>query len=401
MKILILNAGSSSLKYQLIDMDGEKLLAKGLVERIGIEGSHINQKANGQVFDATAPMANHTEGIQWMLKALLDPEKGALKSMDEIGAVGHRVLHGGERFTASVLVNDEVKEAIKANIPLGPLHNPANLMGIEACEKVMPGTPNVAVFDTAFHQTMPPKAYLYGVPMEYYEELHVRRYGFHGTSHRYVSKRVCEFLGVDRSKTRVITCHLGNGSSMCAVENGKCIDTSMGITPLEGVIMGTRSGSMDPAVVQYICNNEHISVDEMLTICNKKSGLLGISVLSSDMRDIDKAADEGNERANIARDMLVYGIRKYIGSYAAAMNGVDVIVFTAGIGENNCALRERVMQGFEYLGAKLDPAKNAGCREEAVISTDDSKVKICVIPTDEEIVIARDTLCIVTGKPIE
>lgn len=401
MKILILNAGSSSLKYQLIDMDGEKLLAKGLVERIGIEGSHINQKANGQVFDATAPMANHTEGIQWMLKALLDPEKGALKSMDEIGAVGHRVLHGGERFTASVLVNDEVKEAIKANIPLGPLHNPANLMGIEACEKVMPGTPNVAVFDTAFHQTMPPKAYLYGVPMEYYEKLHVRRYGFHGTSHRYVSKRVCEFLGVDRSKTRVITCHLGNGSSMCAVENGKCIDTSMGITPLEGVIMGTRSGSMDPAVVQYICNNEHISVDEMLTICNKKSGLLGISDLSSDMRDIDKAADEGNERANIARDMLVYGIRKYIGSYAAAMNGVDVIVFTAGIGENNCALRERVMQGFEYLGAKLDPVKNAGCREEAVISTDDSKVKICVIPTDEEIVIARDTLCIVTGKPIE
>lgn len=401
MKILILNAGSSSLKYQLIDMDGEKLLAKGLVERIGIEGSHINQKANGQVFDATAPMANHTEGIQWMLKALLDPEKGALKSMDEIGAVGHRVLHGGERFTASVLVNGEVKEAIKANIPLGPLHNPANLMGIEACEKVMPGTPNVAVFDTAFHQTMPPKAYLYGVPMEYYEKLHVRRYGFHGTSHRYVSKRVCEFLGVDRSKTRVITCHLGNGSSMCAVENGKCIDTSMGITPLEGVIMGTRSGSMDPAVVQYICNNEHISVDEMLTICNKKSGLLGISGLSSDMRDIDKAADEGNERANIARDMLVYGIRKYIGSYAAAMNGVDVIVFTAGIGENNCALRERVMQGFEYLGAKLDPAKNAGCREEAVISTDDSKVKICVIPTNEEIVIARDTLCIVTGKPIE
>lgn len=401
MKILILNAGSSSLKYQLIDMDGEKLLAKGLVERIGIEGSHINQKANGQVFDATAPMANHTEGIQWMLKALLDPEKGALKSMDEIGAVGHRVLHGGERFTASVLVNDEVKEAIKANIPLGPLHNPANLMGIEACEKVMPGTPNVAVFDTAFHQTMPPKAYLYGVPMEYYEKLHVRRYGFHGTSHRYVSKRVCEFLGVDRSKARVITCHLGNGSSMCAVENGKCIDTSMGITPLEGVIMGTRSGSMDPAVVQYICNNEHISVDEMLTICNKKSGLLGISGLSSDMRDIDKAVDEGNERANIARDMLVYGIRKYIGSYAAAMNGVDVIVFTAGIGENNCALRERVMQGFEYLGAKLDPVKNAGCREEAVISTDDSKVKICVIPTDEEIVIARDTLCIVTGKPIE
>ena len=398
MKILILNAGSSSLKYQLIDMDGEKLLAKGLVERIGIEGSHINQKANGQVFDATAPMANHTEGIQWMLKALLDPEKGALKSMDEIGAVGHRVLHGGERFTASVLVNDEVKEAIKANIPLGPLHNPANLMGIEACEKVMPGTPNVAVFDTAFHQTMPPKAYLYGVPMEYYEKLHVRRYGFHGTSHRYVSKRVCEFLGVDRSKTRVITCHLGHGSSMCAVENGKCIDTSMGITPLEGVIMGTRSGSMDPAVVQYICNNEHISVDEMLTICNKKSGLLGISGLSSDMRDIDKAADEGNERANIARDMLVYGIRKYIGSYAAAMNGVDVIVFTAGIGENGIEMREKVMEGFEFLGAKIDVEKNRVKGEERDISAADSKVKVLVIPTNEEIVIARDTLHLVNGK---
>ena len=345
-------------------------------------------------------MKTHTDGIQLMLKALTDPDKGAVKSMDEIGAVGHRVLHGGERFTASVLVNDEVKEAIRANIPLGPLHNPANLMGIEACEKVMPGTPNVAVFDTAFHQTMPPKAYLYGVPMEYYKRLHVRRYGFHGTSHRYVSKRACEFLGLDRAKTRVITCHLGNGSSMAAVDGGKCADTSMGITPLEGVIMGTRSGSMDPAVVQYIANNEHLTVDEVLTILNKKSGLLGISGISSDMRDIDKAADEGDENAAIARDMLVSGIRKYIGSYAAVMNGVDVIVFTAGIGENNKALRQRVMQGFEYLGAKLDPAKN-DTRDEAVISTDDSKVRIVVIPTDEEIVIARDTLCIVSGKPIE
>lgn len=403
MKVLIVNAGSSSLKYQLVDMDNEQMIVKGQVERIAIEGSHLNQKTPdmSKVIDLYEPIPDHVVATKLMLRALLDPEKGVLKSVDEIGAVGHRVLHGGEEFTASCIITDEVKAAIRKFIPLGPLHNPANLMGIEACEEVMPHTPQVAVFDTAFHQTMPPKAYLYGVPMEYYEKLHVRRYGFHGTSHRYVSKRVCEFLGVDRSKTRVITCHLGNGSSMCAVENGKCIDTSMGITPLEGVIMGTRSGSMDPAVVQYICNNEHISVDEMLTICNKKSGLLGISGLSSDMRDIDKAADEGNERANIARDMLVYGIRKYIGSYAAAMNGVDVIVFTAGIGENNCALRERVMQGFEYLGAKLDPAKNAGCREEAVISTDDSKVKICVIPTDEEIVIARDTLCIVTGKPIE
>ena len=400
MKILVLNAGSSSLKYQLIDMDGEKLLAKGLVERIGIEGSHINQKVGDKVFDAVAPMANHTEGIEWMLKALLDPEKGALKSMDEIGAVGHRVLHGGERFTASVLINEEVKEAIRANIPLGPLHNPANLMGIEACEKVMPGTPNVAVFDTAFHQTMPPKSYMYGVPMDYYERLHVRRYGFHGTSHRYVSKRACEFLGLPREGTRVITCHLGNGSSLAAVQDGKCLDTSMGITPLEGVLMGTRCGSVDAAVVQYIANNDHMTVDEVLTMMNKKSGLLGISGISSDMRDIDAAADAGNERAIIARDMLVWGIRKYIGAYAAEMGGVDVIVFTAGIGENNVALRERIMKNFEYLGAKLDPAKN-NTRSEAVISADDSKVKIVVIPTDEEIVIARDTLCIVTGREIE
>ncbi|MEG0047561.1 MAG: acetate kinase [Clostridia bacterium] len=400
MKILILNAGSSSLKYQLIDMDGEKLLAKGLVERIGIEGSKITQKVGDQAFVLETPMKTHTDGIALMLKALADPEKGAVKSMSEIGAVGHRVLHGGERFTASVLVNEEVKEAIRANIPLGPLHNPANLMGIEACEKVMPGTPNVAVFDTAFHQTMPPKAYLYGVPMEYYERLKVRRYGFHGTSHRYVSKRACEFLGLDRQKTRIITCHLGNGSSMAAVDGGKCVDTSMGITPLEGVIMGTRSGSMDPAVVQYIANNENLSVDEVLNILNKKSGLLGISGLSSDMRDIDEAADQGHKRAIIARDMLVSGIRKYIGSYAAVMNGVDVIVFTAGIGENNFDLRERVMAGFDFLGAKLDPQKNQ-TRKEAIISTDDSKVKIVVIPTDEEIVIARDTLCIVTGKEIE
>ena len=399
MKILILNAGSSSLKYQLIDMDGEKLLAKGLVERIGIEGSHINQKVGDKVFDATEPMKDHTEGIQWMLKGLLDPEKGALKSMDEIGAVGHRVLHGGEAFTASVLINEQVKDAIRANIPLGPLHNPANLMGIEACEKVMPGTPNVAVFDTAFHQSMPKKSYLYGVPMEYYDKLHVRRYGFHGTSHRYVSKRVCEFLGVDRANSRIITCHLGNGSSLAAVLNGKCLDTSMGIAPLEGVLMGTRCGTVDATVVQYIANNEHMTVDEVLTMMNKKSGLLGISGISSDMRDIDAAADKGDERAIIARDMLVWGIRKYIGAYAAEMGGVDVIVFTAGIGENNMRLRERIMKDFEYLGAKLDPERNK-TRDEALISTDDSKVKIAVIPTDEEIVIARDTLCIVTGKEI-
>lgn len=399
MKVLILNAGSSSLKYQLLDMENGSLLAKGLVERIGIEGSRIQQKVDGKVFDAVAPMKTHTEGIQWMLKALTDPEKGAVKSMDEITAVGHRVLHGGERFTGSVLVSEAVKDAIRENIPLGPLHNPANLMGIEACEKVMPTTPNVAVFDTAFHQTMPKKAYLYGVPMEYYKKLHVRRYGFHGTSHRYVSKRACEFLGLDRANSRIITCHLGNGSSLAAVVNGKCVDTSMGITPLEGVLMGTRSGNLDPAVVQYIANNDKKTVDEVLDLLNKKSGLMGVSGLSSDMRDIDDACDKGNENAIIARDMLVWGIRKYIGAYAAAMGGVDAIVFTAGIGENNHNLRAMVMQGFEFLGAKLDEKKNL-TRDEAVISTDDSKVKVCVIPTNEELVIANDTVAIVTGQPI-
>ncbi len=397
MKILILNAGSSSLKYQLIDMQDETILAKGLVERIGIAGSKIKQTAGGKVFETEAPMKDHVEGIQYMLSALTDKEKGVVRNMDEIGAVGHRVLHGGEKFTASVLVNDTVIAAIEENIPLGPLHNPANLMGIRACQKIMPTTPNVAVFDTAFHQTMPKKAYLYGVPKEYYTRLKIRRYGFHGTSHRYVSKRAAEFLGLPQEGLRLITCHLGNGSSLAAVKDGKCIDTSMGITPLEGVIMGTRSGSLDPAVVQFIANNDHKTVDEVLDILNKKSGLIGLSGISSDMRDIDAAADKGNADAIIARDILVYGIRKYIGAYAAAMNGVDAIVFTAGIGENNTNLRRLVMEGFEFLGAKLDLEKNK-TRDEAVISTDDSKVKIVVIPTNEEIVIARDTLDLVTAK---
>lgn len=402
MKILIVNAGSSSLKYQLIDMQDESTLAKGLVERIGMGGNgHQEHKVGGEkVLDIEKPVKDHVEACHMMLDALTDAKFGVVKSMDEIGAVGHRVLHGGNKFSESVVIDQKVLDAIEENIPLGPLHNPANLMGIRACQEVMPGTPMVAVFDTAFHQTMPPKAYMYGVPYEYYEKLHVRRYGFHGTSHRYVSKRTAEFLGKKPEELRIITCHLGNGSSMCAVQGGKCVDTSMGITPLEGVIMGTRSGSMDPAVVQFICNNEHLTVDEMLNICNKKSGLLGISGVSNDMRDIDKAAEEGNERAIIARDMLIYGIRKYIGSYAAAMNGVDVIVFTAGIGENNYKLREDVMQGFEFLGAKLDKEKNAACAwphvTEAVVSTDDSPVKILVIPTNEEIAIARDTLELVS-----
>lgn len=392
MIVLIINAGSSSLKYQVLDMSNEQIIAKGLVERIGIEGSKLSQSVGEHKTVIEAPMKNHTEAIKYMLTALTDPEKGAIKDMSDIYAVGHRVLHGGEKFCASIVINDEVIEAIKENIPLGPLHNPANLMGIEACMEILPNTPMVAVFDTAFHQTMPKKAYLYGIPLDYYKRLKIRRYGFHGTSHRYVSARVLEFLNMKVEGSKVITCHLGNGSSISAVQDGKCVDTSMGLTPLEGLLMGTRSGSMDPAVVQFIANSDKISVDEVLNICNKKSGLLGISGLSSDMRDIDSAADNGDENAAVARDILVTGIKKYIGAYAAVMGGVDVIVFTAGIGENGPELRKAVMKDMEFLGAKLDPVKNNCKGKEVIISTDDSKVKIVVIPTNEEIVIARDTL---------
>ena len=408
MKILVVNAGSSSLKYQLIDMDGEKELAKGLVERIGIEGSRLKHSAGEKKTEIVEEIPDHEAAAQLMLRILQDPEFGVIKSTDEIGAVGHRVLHGGSAFTASVIVNDAAKQAIRDCFPLGPLHNPANLMGIEACEKVMKGTPQVAVFDTAFHQTMPPKAYMYGVPKMYEEKLHVRRYGFHGTSHRFVSRRVCEFLGISPKGKKIIICHLGNGSSLSAVMDGKCQDTSMGLTPLEGLLMGTRCGSCDPAVVQFIANNplnddgtpvgHPVSVDEVLTMMNKKSGLLGISGKSSDCRDIDDLADKGDENAILAREMLIYGIKKYIGSYAAAMGGVDIICFTAGIGENNAYLRERVIDGLEFMGAKIDPEKNK-TRTEAVISADDSKVTVCVIPTNEEIMIARDTLDLVTtGK---
>ena len=408
MKILVVNAGSSSLKYQLIDMDGEKELAKGLVERIGIEGSKLKHSAGDKKTEIAQEIPDHEAAAQLMLKILQDPEFGVIKSTDEIGAVGHRVLHGGSAFTASVIVNDAAKQAIRDCFPLGPLHNPANLMGIEACEKVMKGTPQVAVFDTAFHQTMPPKAYMYGVPKMYEEKLHVRRYGFHGTSHRYVSRRVCEFLGISPIGKKIIICHLGNGSSLSAVMDGKCQDTSMGLTPLEGLLMGTRCGSCDPAVVQFIANNplnedgtpvgHPISVDEVLTMMNKKSGLLGISGKSSDCRDIDDLASKGDPNAKLAQDMLIYGIKKYIGSYAAAMGGVDIIVFTAGIGENNADLRAQVINGLEFMGAKIDAEKNK-TRKEAVISADDSKVTVCVIPTNEEIMIARDTLDLVTtGK---
>jgi len=400
MKILIVNAGSSSLKYQVIDMEGEQVLAKGVVERINIEGSQLKHTKGKEKFEIKQPIKDHVEATQLVLATLQDETMGVIKSVDEIGAVGHRVLHGGTEFSESVIINDAVKAAIRKCIPLGPLHNPANLMGIEACEKVMPTTPQIAVFDTAFHQTMPAKAYMYGVPKKYHDELGVRRYGFHGTSHRYVSKRVCEFMGIPQEGTKVIICHLGNGSSLSACVDGKCVDTSMGLTPLEGLLMGTRCGSCDPAVVQFIANNENMTPDQVLDMMNKKSGLLGISGTSSDMRDVDAAADAGDKNAELARQMLVYSIQKYIGSYAAAMGGVDMIVFTAGIGENNGKLRERVMANFEYLGAKLDIAKNAACADgkatECVISTDDSKVKILVIPTNEEIMIARDTLELVS-----
>lgn len=400
MKILIVNAGSSSLKYQLIDMETEQTLAKGLAERIGTPGSRLTQRVGEDKRMIEIDMPTHVDAIKYMLQALTDKERGVLSSMEEIDAVGHRVLHGGEKFTASVVINEEVMEAIKANIPLGPLHNPANLMGIKACKEVMPSTPMVAVFDTAFHQTMPPKAYLYGLPYEYYERLGVRRYGFHGTSHRYVSARAAEFLGRDIKDLRIITCHLGNGSSICAVEGGKCVNTSMGITPLEGVLMGTRSGTMDPAVLQFVMNNDNIDINEMLEILNKQSGLLGISGVSSDMRDVEKAAAEGNRRAQIALDMLFEGIKKFIGAYAAVMGGVDVIVFTGGIGENGYETREAVMDSMAYMGAKLDKEKNKIRGKEADISAEDSNVRVLVIPTNEELVIARDTMALTTGKAV-
>lgn len=409
MKILVVNAGSSSLKYQLIDMEDQRVLAKGLVEHIGMPetGEHTytrdpdTEKAHKVKWNQSK-VENHVQACNMMIEYLTDENVGCIRDMSEIGAVGHRVLHGGSQITESVIITPEVEKVIEDNIPLGPLHNRANLQGIQACKEVMPGTPMVAVFDTAFHQTMPPKAYMYGVPYEYYEKLHVRRYGFHGTSHRYVSRRAAEFLQKDPSELKMIVCHLGNGSSLSAVDGGKCVDTSMGLTPLEGVLMGTRSGNLDPAVLQYICNNENLNINEMLAICNKKSGLIGISGISNDMRTVDEAAKNGDERAQLARDMLVYGIRKYIGSYAAAMGGVDAIVFTAGIGENNGGIRASVMEDMGWMGAELDEELN--CKyswpnvQEAVISAPGSKVKILVIPTNEELAIALDTLGLVTAK---
>ncbi len=392
MKILVINAGSSSLKYQLINMQDESVLAKGLVERIGIEGSNLVHKFAGKELKVVQPLANHVEAIELVLNALTQGEGAVIKDMGEILAVGHRVVHGGEKFAESTVITDEVMQAIQENAALAPLHNPPNIMGIEACKKVMPNTPMVAVFDTAFHQTMPPHAYLYGLPLDYYNRLKVRRYGFHGTSHRYVTARALELLGKPVEDTKIITCHLGNGSSLTAVQGGKSVDTSLGLTPLEGVVMGTRSGNIDPAIIQFVMESEGLNIDEVMEVLNKKSGLTGLSGRSSDMRDVRTGADEGDEKCQMALKVWAYGIRKYIGAYAAAMGGLDALVFTAGIGENDWDARADILAGLEFMGIKFDAALNDQLRKEADISTPDSKVRIFVIPTDEELAIARDTL---------
>lgn len=393
MNILVINCGSSSLKYQLISMENEKVLAKGLVERIGIEGSNLVQKVEGRdKYIITKPMNNHTEAVKLVLDSLIDKEHGVISSMDEISAVGHRVVHGGENYSKSVLINDDVLKSIEECSKLAPLHNPANIIGINACKDLMPSVPMVAVFDTAFHQTMPDYAFMYALPYELYSKYSIRKYGFHGTSHRYVSKEAAKMLNKDISELKIITCHIGNGCSVTAVENGKCVDTSMGFTPLEGVAMGTRSGNIDPAVVTYLIKEAKLSVDEVENLLNKKSGVYGISGVSSDFRDIKKAAfQEGNKRAELAVKLFNYRIKQYIGSYAAAMGGVDCIVFTAGIGENSAVTREGICEGLEFLGAELDKVKNDAATDAEDISVEGSKVKILVIPTDEELMIARDT----------
>ena len=398
MKILVINCGSSSLKYQLIDMDNENVLAKGLCERIGIEGSKLTHKVPGREdYVKETPMGDHKVAVELVLEALMDEVNGVIKNVEEISAVGHRVLHGGQTYSDSIIVNADVKRVIREYFDLGPLHNPANLIGIEACEAALPASvPQVAVFDTAFHQSMPAKAYMYAIPYEYYEKYGVRKYGFHGTSHSYVSKRAIEFLGLDKDNSKVIVCHLGNGASISAVKNGKCVDTSMGLTPLEGLIMGTRSGDVDPAVVQYIANKEGKSVDDMLNILNKKSGVLGLSDgVSSDFRDIDAAANAGNEKADIARQAFVYRVLKYVGSYIAAMNGVDAIIFTAGVGENDGGKRKQICEGLAYMGITVDDEANKLRGQEVVISGADSKVKVAVIPTNEELAIAKETLALI------
>ncbi len=396
MKVLVLNCGSSSLKYQLFDMTNENVLAKGLVERIGIEGSTIKHTKTGQsAVTSTPEIPNHKVGIRLVLEHLLDENHGALKSLTELAAVGHRVVHGGEKFAKSVLIDKEVLDVIEECVPLAPLHNPANLMGIRAVLEVLPKVPQVAVFDTAFHQTMPPKAFTYGLPYHYYEENRLRRYGFHGTSHFYVAHRAAEMLGKPVEELKIVTCHMGNGSSISAVDCGKSVDTSLGFSTVPGILMGTRAGDLDTVMVLHLMEQEGISTKAMSHILHKESGVQGISGISSDLRDVEDAAAKGNERAILALDMLCYGVRKYIGAYAAGMGGIDAIVFTAGIGENGIKIREMVCEGLEFLGAGLDPKKNNTRGKDAIISTDESRVKILVVPTNEELVIARDTLNLV------
>ena len=399
MNILVINCGSSSLKYQLVDMNGEEVLAKGLVERIGIEGSRIKHETTGKDEHVIEqPMKDHGDALKLVMSSLTDKEYGAIASLEEIGAVGHRVVHGGEKFAKSVLIDDEVMKGIEDNVELAPLHNPPNIMGIKACEKLLPGVKQVAVFDTAFHQTMEPEHYMYALPYEYYDKYKVRRYGFHGTSHMYVTNRYAEINGKKPEEVNLITCHLGNGSSITAVKNGKCIDTTMGFTPLEGLAMGTRCGNMDPAIVPFLMDKEDLSTAEISNVMNKKSGVLGISGVSSDFRDIEDAAKEGNKRAQLALDMFELDAVKFIASYMAlfdSINDIDVIIFTAGLGENAKGTRINIVNGLKAFGVKIDEARNDMRGKEAVISADDSSIKVMVIPTNEELMIARDTLNLV------
>lgn len=396
MNILVINCGSSSLKFQLINSESEGVLAKGLCERIGIDGKLTYQPEGGEKTTSDKAMPTHTEAIQFVIDALTDEKTGVVKSLDEINAVGHRVVHGGEKFASSVVIDDEVLKAIEECNDLAPLHNPANLIGINACRELMPGVPMVAVFDTAFHQTMPSKAYMYGLPYEYYEKYKVRRYGFHGTSHSFVSKRVAELVGKAYDETKTIVCHLGNGASICAVENGKSVDTSMGLTPLEGLVMGTRSGDIDPAIMEFLAKKENLDIAGLMNVLNKKSGVYGLSNnLSSDFRDLSEASADGNEIAELALDVFAYRVAKYVGSYTAAMNGVDNIVFTAGIGENSAIVRTMVCKYLGYLGIEIDEELNGKRGQEIIISTPESKVKVLVVPTNEELAIARETVALV------
>ena len=398
MNVLVINAGSSSLKYQLLNPDTQEILAKGLCERIGIDGK-FTYKPTGKtaVKAADVAMPTHSEAIQTVLNALVDKDNGVIASMKEIDAVGHRVVHGGEKFAKSVLITDEVMATIEECNPLAPLHNPANIIGIRACQQLMPGTPMVAVFDTAFHQTMPPVAYTYALPYEYYEQDKVRRYGFHGTSHKYVSQRAAAMLGKPIEELKLISCHLGNGSSITAIDGGKSVDTSMGFTPLAGLPMGTRAGDLDAGILQYLMNKHGMNIDEMLNVLNKKSGVEGISAISSDFRDLENAEAEGNQRAELALRVFDYSVKKYIGAYAAAMGGVDAVIFTAGVGENGPETRESACAGLEFLGIKIDPEKDKVRGKEMDVSADDAKVRVLVIPTNEELMIAMDTAAIVKG----